>query len=277
VTLSWQLFGDPAMRSSRDLDLLVRPQFLDDASDILRGEGYRRLFPDFDLTPKRRQWVLRHCSHFVYQKDDRSQLIELHWRLPQWRAEHIAGLWEHCQKVTLMGTSLPALKNEVLLLFLCDHGAKHAWRRAKWLVDVAALFAQERRLSWGHVLVLADRYNLTRPLAQAGLLMHWLFALPVPRPLRDLIVREECSPSAIRAVHGLLQSDQESLALPGRLRSTVNLVRSKPGLPRFESLRSCLLSTDEFKDCPLPDWLFWLYFPLRPLLWFYHHYLKGKA
>jgi hypothetical protein len=43
------------------------------------------------------------------------------------------------------------------------------------------------------------------------------------------------------------------------------------------SLSSCLLSTDEFKECPLPDRLFWLYFPLRPLLWFYHHYIKSKA
>ena len=40
------------------------------------------------------------------------------------------------------------------------------------------------------------------------------------------------------------------------------------------SWKSCLLSTDEFKEFPLPDRLFWLYFPLRPLLWFYHHYIK---
>ncbi len=277
VMLSWQLFGDPAMRSTRDLDLLVRSQCLDAAGEVLREEGYRCLFPDFDLTPRRRQWVLRHSSHFVYRSDDRGQLIELHWRLPQWQADHVAELWDHRRMVTLAGTSLPGLNDEALLLFLCDHGAKHEWCRAKWLVDVAALFAQERRLSWEQVLVLADRCNLTRPLAQAGLLMHWLFTLPIPHPLRNLIVREDCSPSAMRAVHALLQSDQESLALPGRLRSAVNMVRRRPGSPRFDSLRSCMISTDEFKECPLPDWLFWLYFPLRPLLWFYHYYIKGMA
>jgi hypothetical protein len=275
MMLSLQLYGDPAMRSSRDLDLLVRPEKFDDADQILRDEGYRRTYPDFELTPKRKQWVLQHGCHFAYYRDDRRQLIELHWRLLQWRPEHVAELWNHCQPVSWMGTSFLNLKDDALLLFMCDHGAKHRWSRIKWLNDVASLLAQERSFSWENILALADRFDLSLSLAQTGMLVHWLYGLPLPEPLAGLVANKKLSPSlAARAVDAMLLSEKEQFALPVRLKSGVFPARIRERLSRRVSLSSCLLSTDEFKECPLPDSLFWLYFPLRPLLWFYHHYIK---
>jgi hypothetical protein len=40
-----------------------------------------------------------------------------------------------------MGTSFLNLKDDVLLLFLCDRGAMHRWSRLKWLSDGDALLA----------------------------------------------------------------------------------------------------------------------------------------
>jgi len=84
--LSLQLYGDPAMRLTNDIDLLVRPEALDAADRLLQAEGYRRRYPDFELTPKRQKWIRQYHHHFVYSREDCSQLIELHWRLYQWRA-----------------------------------------------------------------------------------------------------------------------------------------------------------------------------------------------
>ena len=75
----------------------------------------------------------------------------------------------------------------------------------------------------------------------------------------------------------MLLSEEGQFALPVRLKNGVFPVRLRERLPLSASLSSCLISTDEFKECPLPDGLFWLYFPLRPLLWFYHHYIKKKV
>ena len=66
VMLSVRLFGDPAMRFTRDIDLLVRTERLDEADQILRDEGYRRTYPGSELTPKRKQWFLAHGQHFIY-------------------------------------------------------------------------------------------------------------------------------------------------------------------------------------------------------------------
>jgi Uncharacterised nucleotidyltransferase len=278
MMLSLQLFGDPAMRSTRDLDLLVRPEKLDDADRILKDEGYRRTYPDFALTPKRQEWVLQQRCHFAYYRDDRRQLIELHWRLLQWRAEHVAELWNHCEPTSWIGTSFLNLKDDALLLFLCDHGAKHRWSRIKWLSDVAGLLAQERSFSWENILALADRFDLSLALAQAGMLVHWLYGVPLPQPLLVLVANEKRSVSlAAQAIDAMLLSEKEQFALPVRFKNAVHPIRIRERLPGHVSLRYCWLSTDEFKECPLPDSLFWLYFPLRPLLWFYHHYIKRAA
>ena len=278
MMLSLQLFGDPAMRSARDLDLLVRPEKLDEADRILRDAGYRLAVPDCELTPKRRKWVRQHSHHFGYYHDDRRQLIELHWRLLLWKTEHVAELWNHCEATSWMGTSFLNLKDDALLLLLCDHGAKHQWSRTKWLSDVAGLLAQERRFSWENILALADRFDLALALAQAGMLMRWLYEIPLPQPWLGLVANEKRSvPLAAHAVDAMLLSEKEQFALPARLKNAVYPVRIRKRLRGHVSLSSCLLSTDEFKECPLPDRLFWLYFPLRPLLWFYHHYIKSKA
>ena len=278
VMLSVQLFHDPAMRSTRDLDLLVRPERLDEADQILRRDGYRLVSPDCELTPRRKKWLLRASHHFGYTHDQRHQLVELHWRLHQWKPEHVAELWDNCQTKTWMEAGFLTLKDDALLLFLCDHGSKHQWRRIKWLADVAALLAQERNLSWDNVLALADRFDLSRPLAESGLLVHWLYGIRLPEPLVDLIARQEsASDMASQSVEAMLLSEKAQFTLSVRLKSAMSLGRSRERLPLGMSFRSCLLSTDEFKEFPLPDRLFWLYFPLRPLLWFYHHYIKRKA
>jgi hypothetical protein len=89
--------------------------------------------------------------------------------------------------------------------------------------------------------------------------------------------RKSASDLASRAVEAMLLSEEGQFALPMRLKNGVFLARLRERVPRSVSLRSCLISTDEFKECPLPDSLFWLYFPLRPFLWLYHHYLRKRT
>jgi len=276
VILSLQLYGDPAARTSRDLDLLVKPERLDDAGKILETEGYRCIDPDFELTPRRRRWILENGPHFTYRHGLRRQLVELHWRLPLWRKEQVADLWNCCATRTWMDTDFLALSDEALLLFLCDHGAKHRWRRVKWLADVAVLLGKEPGFSWETVLALAGRLDLCRPLAQAGTLVSWLYGIPLPEPLVGLIGRQRSAAGlATAAAKAMVLHEDEQFALRERLRAGVAPRHLRERLPRLANLRAALISADEFKEFPLSDRWFWLYFPLRPLLWFYHHYLRS--
>ncbi len=275
VMLSVQLFGDPAMRTTRDLDLLVAPGQVDEADQILGADGYRRTHPDCTFTPRRKRWILCHGHHFGYLHGERRQVVELHWRFPSWTTAQVAELWNHGRAADWMGTNFLNLAEDALLLFQCDHGARHRWRRIKWLADVATLFAREPGFNWPNLLALADRLDLNRPLAEAGLLVHWLYGLPLPEPLVALIAgRNPACHLACDAVAAMLLDEEGQFALAERLRTGVSLGRLRERLPRSTYLTSCLISTDEFKELPLPDRWFWLYFPLRPLLWFYHHYLR---
>jgi hypothetical protein len=94
--------------------------------------------------------------------------------------------------------------------------------------------------------------------------------------LVELIGRQQsASDMASQSVEAMLLSEEAYSTLSVRLKNVMFLGRNRERLSRRASWRSCLLSTDEFKEFPLPDRLFWLYFPLRPLLWFYHHYIRN--
>jgi hypothetical protein len=114
VMLSIQLYGDPGMRSTRDLDLLVKPESLDKADGVLRRDGYKRKFPDFEPTPKQKDWMHRHQVHCVYYHEQRQQLVELHWRLAQWRTEHVGKILPDFDG-RIQGT--PSPRSPVLALF----------------------------------------------------------------------------------------------------------------------------------------------------------------
>lgn len=275
--LSIQLYGDPGMRSTRDLDLLLKPEQMEEADRVLRRDGYERKFPDFEPTPKQKDWIHRNQVHFVYHHKQRQQLVELHWRLLQWRTEHVGEIWNRCQSANFLGTTFLNMTDEVLLLYLCDHGAKHAWSRIKWLNDVASILAQDRDISWENILALAEVLDLSLVLAQAGILVHWLYGLPLPPPLKELVMKEPRSAGlAIHAVDAMHLSEKGQFTHMASIRSVVYSTRLRKKRINTVSLRTSLLSTDEFEDLPLPDSLFRLYFPLRPLLWFYHYYIKRK-
>jgi hypothetical protein len=277
IMLSLQLYGDPAMRPARDLDLLVRPECLDAGDQILRKLGYR-FFPYFELTPKRKKWILENGIHYCYRHDDHRQLIELHWRLPQWRTEHIAELWSHCQPANWLGASYLNMSDDALLLYLSDHGAQHRWTRIKWLNDVASMLAQDRDFSWENALALAERFDLSLGLAQTGMLVHWLYGFPLPAPLNELAAKETRSVRlATQALDTMQLSERGQFSPLATAKRLVYSTRIRKRLIHQNSIVSGLLPTDVFNTLSLPDSLFWLYFPLRPLLWFYRHFARGRA
>jgi hypothetical protein len=82
---------------------------------------------------------------------------------------------------------------------------------------------------------------------------------------------------AAQAIDAMALSEKGQFTHIANRRNVLYSTRLRKRLLLRMSVKSCLISTDEFKDLPLPDRLFWLYFPLRPLLWFYHYYIKRKA
>ncbi len=127
--LSEQLYGDPLLRMSVDLDLLVPRDCVVETVDLLMADGY---LPEFDcsdldiwLTPNARYF---HCSLL---HPSHKWLVEIHWNVfASWRRVSVANS-------AVREWNEPGERGGLeLLLFLCVHGAKHWWIELKWVADV---------------------------------------------------------------------------------------------------------------------------------------------
>jgi hypothetical protein len=277
--LSQRLFGDPAMRHVRDMDLMVKPADLDRAEQVLQATGYRHLSPDFRPTRKMKARLLSQDHHFTYCHEGLQLVVELHWGLALWTREHSADLWKHCQHTEWLGTTLLELNNDALLLSLCSHGAGHKWSHLKWLTDVAVLLAQERSSGSNDLIAMAANWDLERALAQAAILVHWLYGTPLEGLLHALIKREKPATAlAARALSVLLMDEKAVLASQrfGRLKYLDYTLHLRRRLPFRAHMKNMMIASADFSDLPLPERLFWLYYLLRPWLWLKRRYLGRR-
>lgn len=271
--LSLRLYGDVGIRQTSDTDLMVRPESVSLAEQLLQAEGYHphEAVPGLRPTPKQRRFIRAAGYHEEYLHEHRGLRVELHWAHQLWTSRQMNMLWEHAQPVEWLGVPVMRLDDGTLLLTLCDHGAKHRWFRVKWLGDIAALFAQERAGGWETLLDVANRLDQIRPLAQAALLVQWLYDVTLPDALAERITLEKTArPLAVEAVRAMLLGEQECMIdeCSGndwtRARTMMRL-RTRPSYALL--LKRFSLSVWDFNAVPLPDAMFWLYYPLRPLLW----------
>ncbi|MGB8493861.1 MAG: nucleotidyltransferase family protein [Candidatus Acidiferrum sp.] len=146
--LAMQAYGDPAMRSYGDLDLLVRQRDIRRATESLQATGYQAAVPlraiDAGKIP----------GQYLFSKRDAKLLVELHndftlryfpRRLP------IEDFFARQIRVRLDAYDAPALSVEDELVLICIHGAKHLWERLIWVADVAALVSRQTGIDWERV------------------------------------------------------------------------------------------------------------------------------
>jgi hypothetical protein len=273
--LSLELFGDPALRHAGDVDLMVRPEDADRADGVLQSLGYRCAFPGQPGRNRGMRKLLRAHSHECpYWHDQRRVMVDLHWGHELWTPRANAELWDHTRTVDWMGLSIRQLDQNALLLYLCDHGAKHQWSRLKWLSDVQMALVQPRASPWSGLFKLAARLDLERSLAQAGVLLRWVYRVDLPPPLADLI-REDPSSTVFAA------EAWETLRTAPAGEQAVSTFR-EPARRRKRFAWSAhwkklLFQVEDFKEFPALDGLAWLYYPLRPALWFRRRYFKGGS
>ena len=277
LPLSQRLHGNPLLRESIDIDLLVSPERFGAARDILLETGWRRVGPDFRETPRRRRWYDRLVKDALFVRPG-GVAIELHRRLlnnPHLFDASFGELREQEATETVGGRAYRVLGDAHLVPYLACHGVEHYWHRLKWLCDIAALVAaldEERLARW---VAAWRRLGLGMPLGSAlGLCGRTLRAAPpglAPYGTRARLIarlaRREWEGGrddggwrwAVRS----LQGRAVRLALKADLRYVL-----------FELAR-LLIAPHEFDRPDLPDRWLWLAPLLRPAAWIAKA-LKGR-
>jgi len=273
--LSQMAFEDPTVRASRDVDLYVDQSRVSEADRLIVEAGYRRFAPDLELTPRQEAAYLRMRCQFAYFSSRAGVIQELHWRLTYNAALFPlddAALWSRSDPVHLTGTDFLTLPDEEMFLYLCIHGSGHVWFRLKWLIDVAALLQRIGSDALHRLAAHARALGVERSFHQALLLAHMLLAAPIPA---DILSRARDS----RAARGLVRSACRALnwaRSPSEPADTrwfnawvaLQAYRLKPTLAyRWAEVQDQMCSPEDWARLPLPERLFFLYLPLRPVSW----------
>src|SRR5713101_5903756 len=159
--LAVQAYGDPAMRSYGDLDLLVRQRDIRRATELMNAAGYSAAVSlraiDAGKIP----------GQYLFSKPDAKLIVELHndgtlryfpRRVP------LEEFFARQIRVRFDAREIPALSVEDELVLICIHGAKHFWERLMWIADVAALVSRQSGIDWERVADLARAVGAERML-----------------------------------------------------------------------------------------------------------------
>ncbi|MGZ8311908.1 MAG: nucleotidyltransferase domain-containing protein [Allosphingosinicella sp.] len=175
LTLGALAYGDPAVKMSWDIDVLVDRSRVAEAAALLEHLGYKLSVPRKTPRDELEAWHDR-SKESVWHNPARSTWVELHTRLVD-NARLLGGVgWpESPREVEVAkGLSLPTLRDNELFAYLCVHGASSAWFRFKWVADLGALLSGRQSAEIERLYQRSQELGAGRAAAQGLLLCHAL-------------------------------------------------------------------------------------------------------
>lgn len=263
--LSRHLFGDSTLRMSKDLDILIQPEDLEELEAWILAEGYQRMHPSRELTSRQRAYWKGKAQDFTFWHPGKQINLEVHFRFHGFSRREMDDLWQRSLPAEWEGVSGRWMDEDLLLITLLNHGARDYWKALKWLADVAILMGREPARDWEGMLSFANRLGCLEAALQGGLLCHWIYGLELPSAFR---VRLQQGTSAHYLANKALQVLLRQRLKPASSLNRYLLHLRRPGhLP--ESLAQLNFSAGDIERINLPDRWFWVYTLVRPWSWLF--------
>jgi hypothetical protein len=265
--LALDLYGDISYRTSSDLDILVSIHDLQKVEELLMKSGYEK---DDYIETILGDWKWRH-HHITYYHSGKKIKIEIHWRLNPGPGKEpsFADLWERRRTTFTLKYPISYLGLEDLFLFLVCHGARHGWSRLRWLKDVDQIVRKD--INWSKLTQLFKKYNSYQVGGQAMILSSQLINTQLPQEIKELFSGPRPRQLAQEAIFYLERMvNLHSEPVPEEVEKF-----HKSHLLSLMSIRQRLLFfmsylypySKDAETLPLPKYLHFLYFPLRPFIW----------
>jgi hypothetical protein len=264
--LSVMLYGDPARRQSKDLDILVPKERVRKAIDCLDTLGYgaKASLASHRLAAHRRtEYELQFFRH------DGKLQVEIQWAV-------VPGFFGFDHRKLNIGSSLaprlwnghsfPVFPPEETLLLLCVHGAKHLWCKLGWIADVAGLLASPAPPDLTRTFELAGRCGVTRLLCVGLLLAKRLAGASLPEHISARIDADLMARSLSRkALDVVAKTPVNPDVDPARYLFYFKAKDCRIDQLLFAGRLMATLAAGEWNPSALPDSLYPLYYVLRPL------------
>lgn len=192
--LAEQLYGNPGLRPSADMDIMIPPEKVSLAGAILLELGYKQ-------PPRQKEWD--HPFHEApYCKQGRFMLlVELHRNLEDEKLVTISApeVWQRAMVLEMQGRAVMALSLEHNLLFLAWHLCKHDINLLRSLNDIAELIKKYNGvLDWDYVLKASHAWEIDTVLYFTLRRAREMLGAPVPAPVMKVLKPRAWRPALIR-------------------------------------------------------------------------------
>lgn len=241
-----ELYGDIALRTSKDLDILVPLDDLKNTDEVLKSLGYENTG----------SVELKKRHHTSYFHPGKKVEVEIHWRLEPERGREPSfdELWSRKETCFFSSFSVFYLGREDLFFSLVSHGFRHGWFRLRWLLDIQLLV--QKPMDWRVVDQMLDDYKFQLEFSQTLLLLRELFQTSL----------ESYSDKYIAHRKALKLAALSARLIGGHGRTRYHFSRKKVR-HKIDLLIQLLSPRKEDKDLlRLPKALYFLYFVFCPFL-----------
>ena len=269
-------YNNLALRQFGDIDIVVDKSDTPKVKDLMFSFGY-----EFESYP----WNMDEFLYFKTQTEHkfidkkRDIVVEIHNKFQGhffyfpinseflYKRENLKML-----NINNYQVSIPSTEN--LILILCVHCSRHNWSRISWICDISEII-QNQNINWSELIETAEKLCIKRIL---------LINLFLASDLLGLELNDEI----LTHINKDYQVENISIEIKKRLfimsNNSLNIIeRISLDIKKRESLRISFLDVlismmkptyEDFKDLPLPSFLFYLYYLIRPILLF-NRYNKG--
>ena len=258
--LADQLYPDPLLRATGDLDLLVRHADCEAGAEVLQGLGYRRLPPE-------EQGAGYHTRFGSDDAEAPGVVVELHRELGESHASgpDVRAIWASASRSTWAGQAMWSMALPDLLLYLCFHAAKDGLASLRTLVDVTLLVTRHgSEISWEDVTARTRAAQLAAPvylgLGQSRALLGAAVPDPVLAGLRPRGLSWRVSQSLFEWRGGVLHVPDEMLV--GPVMAILMMLWEDSARGRLRHLRRNLLPATSLRGRwtgagPAASWMRW--------------------
>jgi len=268
LALAAPLFGDVAMRRSGDVDILIHPDDVPRAQDLVCA---MESCSTSALSPFRLKVLMRTDNEMKLYLSD--ELVELQWGLAPMLSLYPAGwedLYGEAENVSMAGRGVPTLGTLEMLPYLCFHGTKHLWYRLFWLLDVAAWMQWKQCWPWQAMLGRAQDREQSRSILLGLALSRHLFGSDMPDGVMEIFHN---LPYLAKKVHFLRDRMMPKPGVPYEADVSdflwwKNIYWMNPEWYKWVGITHRYLFQPTLKDLDavkLPESLFPLYRVLRPM------------
>ena len=278
--LAISAYHNISLRSFCDLDILIRQQDCLKAVEVLTTQSNYRT---------RREWhFLNESWERHYQQSYREisltngiVAIDLHQELTVERylstTFSFEDLWQHHESIDIAAQLVPNFATADLLLYLCVHASKECWRKLKWICDITEFIQAHPELDWQRVFQRAQVLHCERRLLTGLLLSQRLLGLSLPEQILHRAEQDRmCDQLAVEFSQRLFwdknQLDRQFtiekfvLHLKSLEKRSDQLKSGEELLRQFTTILIKLLPNSEDKKyIPLPVYLYFLYYLIRPV------------